>query len=33
MDLLDVAGLTPEERRAAVQLFNSMVETLPETEV
>jgi hypothetical protein len=31
--LLDVAGLTPEERRAAVQLFNSKVEKLPETGV
>lgn len=31
--LLDVAGLTPEERRAAVRLFNSKVEKLPETEV
>jgi hypothetical protein len=31
--LLDVAGLTPEERREAVRLFNSKVEKVPGTEV
>lgn len=31
--LLDVAGLTPEERREAVRLFNSKVENLPGSEV
>ena len=31
--LIDVAGLTPEERREAVQLFNSKVEKVPGTEV
>jgi hypothetical protein len=30
--LLDAAGLTPEERREAVQLFNSRVEKVPGTE-
>ena len=29
--LIDVAGLTPEERREAVQLFNMRVEKLPGT--
>jgi hypothetical protein len=31
--LLDVAGLTPEERREAVQLFEAKVEKVPGTEV
>ena len=31
--LLDAAGLTPEERKEAVALFYSRVETLPGTEV
>ncbi|MGC8624755.1 MAG: hypothetical protein ACP5VQ_05765 [Phycisphaerae bacterium] len=31
--LLDAAGLTPEERKEAVTLFYSRVETLPGTEV
>ena len=31
--LIDVAGLTPDERREAVRLFNSKVEKLPGTEV
>ena len=30
--LLDAAGLTPEERQEAVQLFNSRVEKVPGTE-
>lgn len=29
--LIDVAGLTPEERREAVRLFNSKVERVPGT--
>jgi len=31
--LLDAAGLTPEERREAVRLFNSKVEKVPGTEL
>ena len=31
--LVDVAGLTPEERKEAVQLFVSKVEKVPGTEV
>jgi hypothetical protein len=31
--LIDVAGLTPEERSEAVRLFNSKVGTVPGTEV
>jgi hypothetical protein len=31
--LLDVAGLTPEERREAVRLFNAKVEKVPGSEV
>ena len=31
--LLDAAGLTPEERKDAVALFYSRVETLPGTEI
>jgi len=31
--LLDVAGLTAEERKEAVRLFNSKVERVPGTEV
>ena len=31
--LLDAAGLTPEERKEAVALFYSRIETLPGTEV
>ena len=31
--MLDAAGLTPEERKQAVALFYSRVETLPGTEV
>lgn len=31
--LLDAAGLTPEERRAAVQMFNQRVVSLPGTNV
>jgi hypothetical protein len=31
--LLDVAGLTPDERRRAVELFNAKVAKLPGTEV
>ena len=31
--LLDAAGLTPEERKEAVAVFYSRVETLPGTEV
>jgi hypothetical protein len=31
--LIDVAGLTVEERREAVQLFNSKIEKLPGTEI
>jgi hypothetical protein len=31
--LIDVAGLTPEERREAVELFRSKVSTLPGTSV
>jgi hypothetical protein len=31
--LIDVAGLTPDERREAVDLFNSKVEKVPGTEI
>jgi len=31
--LIDVAGLTPDERREAVRLFNSKVEKVPGMEV
>ena len=31
--LIDAAGLTPEERREAVRLFNSKIEKVPGTEV
>lgn len=31
--LIEVAGLTADERREAVELFNSKVETVPGTEV
>ena len=31
--LIDVAGLTAEERKEAVRLFNSRVSTIPGTEV
>ena len=31
--LLDVAGLTPKERREAVTLFNSKIEKVPGTEI
>ena len=31
--LIDVAGLTPEERREAVRLFNQKVEKVPGTDV
>lgn len=31
--LIDVAGLTPEERREAVRLFTSKVEKVPGTDV
>jgi hypothetical protein len=31
--LIDVAGITPEERREAVRLFNSKVEKVPGTQV
>jgi len=31
--LIDVAGLTPEERRKAVDLFKSRIEKVPGTEV